>query len=116
MIAMRFVVPFLRVITVADRMTRLRSGDSSPSHHALNVGCSVSMACLNLSTAIEYYVNKGNVAAAIATKTKTTKSAKELADFQDMIVAEKAVEHYLEGHLDVIGDKINANLELVGRQ
>jgi RecB family endonuclease NucS len=56
------------------------------------------------------------VAAAIATKKKTAKSAKELADFQDMIVSEKAVEDYLENHLDVIGSKIGRNLKLVGRQ
>ncbi len=71
-----------------------------------------------LDTALEYYVNKGDVAAAIATKKKTTKSAKEIAEFQDMIVSEKAVEDYLENHLDVIGAKIGANLKLVkdGRQ
>jgi hypothetical protein len=67
-------------------------------------------------TALEYYVNKGDVAAAIAMKMKITKSAKEIADFQDMIVSEKAVEDYLEGHLDVIGSRIEANLELIGRQ
>ncbi len=71
-----------------------------------------------IDTALEYYVNKGDVAAAIATKKKTAKSAKELAEFQDMIVSEKAVEDYLENHLDVVGSKIGANLKLVdgGRQ
>jgi hypothetical protein len=70
----------------------------------------------NIETALEYYVNKGDVAAAIAAKKRTAKSAKELAEFQDMIVSEKAVEDYLESHLDVIGSKIDARLELVGRQ
>lgn len=42
-------------------------------------------------TALEYYVNKGDVAAAIATKKKTARSAKEVEEFQDMIVSEKAV-------------------------
>jgi Endonuclease NucS len=71
-----------------------------------------------IDTALEYYVNKGDVAAAIATKKKTAKSAKELAAFQDMIVSEKAVEDYLENHLDVIGSKIGAKLKLEegGRQ
>jgi hypothetical protein len=69
-----------------------------------------------VDTALEYYVNSGNVAAAIATKKKTGASSKELAAFQDMIVSEKAVEDYLEGHLEVIGSKIGAVLELVGRQ
>jgi hypothetical protein len=71
-----------------------------------------------IDTALEYYVNKGLVADAIATKKKTAKSAKELAEFQDMIVSEKAVEDYLENHLDVIGSKIGAKLKLVddGRQ
>jgi hypothetical protein len=71
-----------------------------------------------ISTALEYYVNKGDVAAAIATKKKTAKTAKELAEFQDMIVSEKAVEDYLENHLDVVGSKIGAHLKLVedGRQ
>ena len=62
-----------------------------------------------IDTALDYYVSKGDIAAAIATKKKTTKSAKELAEFQDMIVSEKAVEDYLENHLDVIGSKIGAN-------
>jgi hypothetical protein len=69
-----------------------------------------------IETALEYYVNKGDVAAAIATKKKTAKTAKELAEFQDMIVSEKAVEDYLENHLDVIGSKIGATLKLIGRQ
>jgi hypothetical protein len=71
-----------------------------------------------INTALEYYINKGDVAAAIATKKKTAKSAKELAEFQDMIVSEKAVEDYLENHLDVVGLKIGAKLQLVknGRQ
>ena len=69
-----------------------------------------------IDTALDYYVNKGDVAAAIATKKKTAKSAKELADFQDMIVSEKAVEDYLENHLDVVGSKIGRKLKLVGRQ
>jgi Endonuclease NucS len=69
-----------------------------------------------IDTALDYYVNKGDVAAAIATKKKTAKSAKELADFQDMIVSEKAVEDYLESHLDVVGSKIGRKLKLVGRQ
>jgi hypothetical protein len=71
-----------------------------------------------IDTALEYYINKGDVAAAIATKKKTAKSAKELAEFQDMIVSEKAVEDFLENHLDVVGSKIKANLKLVpgGRQ
>jgi len=71
-----------------------------------------------VDTALEYYVDKGLVADAIATKKKTAKSSKELADFQDMIVSEKAVEDYLENHLDVVGSKIGVNLKLVkdGRQ
>jgi Holliday junction resolvase-like predicted endonuclease len=69
-----------------------------------------------IDTALDYYINKGDVAAAIAAKKKTAKSAKELADFQDMIVSEKAVEDYLETHLDVIGSKIGRKLKLVGRQ
>jgi hypothetical protein len=69
-----------------------------------------------IDTALEYYVNKGDIAAAIATKKITAKSAKELAEFQDMIVSEKAVEDYLENHLEVIGSKIGAKLKLVGRQ
>jgi hypothetical protein len=69
-----------------------------------------------IDTALDYYINKGDVAAAIATKKKTAKNAKELADFQDMIVSEKAVEDYLESHLDVIGSKIDRKLKLVGRQ
>lgn len=69
-----------------------------------------------IETALEYYVNKGDVAAAIATKKKTAKTAKELAEFQDMIVSEKAVEDYLENHLEVIGAKIGSKLKFVGRQ
>jgi hypothetical protein len=69
-----------------------------------------------IDTALEYYVNKGDVAAAIATKRITATSAKELAEFQDMIVSEKAVEDYLENHLDVVGSKIGSKLKLVGRQ
>jgi Endonuclease NucS len=69
-----------------------------------------------IDTALDYYVNTGDIAAAIATKKKITKSAKELAAFQDMIVSEKAVEDYLENHLDVVGSKIGAKLKLVGRQ
>jgi RecB family endonuclease NucS len=69
-----------------------------------------------IDTALDYYVNKGDVAAAIAAKKKTAKSAKELAEFQDMIVSEKAVEEYLEKHLDVIGSKIGAKLKFAGRQ
>jgi hypothetical protein len=71
-----------------------------------------------VETALDYYVNKGLVAEAIAIKKKTAKSSKELAEFQDMIVSEKAVEDYLENHLDVIGSKIGAKLQLVkdGRQ
>jgi hypothetical protein len=40
----------------------------------------------------EYYISKGDIAAAIATKKRITKSVKELSEFQDMIVSEKAVE------------------------
>jgi len=71
-----------------------------------------------VDTALDYYVNKGLVADAIATKKKMAKSNKELAAFQDMIVSEKAVEDYLENHLDIIGSKFGANLKLVndGRQ
>jgi hypothetical protein len=69
-----------------------------------------------ITTALDYYVNRGDVAAAIATKEKLTKSKKELAEFREMIVSEKAVEDYLEGNLDVVGSKIDAQLTLVGRQ
>lgn len=71
-----------------------------------------------IGTALEYYVNKGNVVAAIATKKRIASSAQELAEFRDMIVSEKAVEDYLENHLDVIGDRIGRKLQLVtdGRQ
>lgn len=67
-------------------------------------------------TALDYYVNKGDVAAAIATKKKTAKSKGELTAFQDMIVSEKALEDYLENHLDVIGDVVKRKLTLVKRQ
>jgi hypothetical protein len=67
-----------------------------------------------IDTALDYYVNKGDVAAAVATKKRTAKNAKELAEFQDMLVSEKAVEDYLENHLDVVGSKIGRNLKLVG--
>ena len=67
-------------------------------------------------TALEYYAEKGNVAAAVATKKKTTKNAKEVADFRDMIVSEKSLEDYLEKNLDVVGSKIGAKLKLIGRQ
>jgi Endonuclease NucS len=71
-----------------------------------------------VDTALDYYVSKGLIADALAIKKKTTRSTKELAEFQDMIVTEKAVEDYLENHLDVIGSKIGVNLKLVegGRQ
>lgn len=71
-----------------------------------------------IGTALDYYVNKGDVAAAITLKKKTAKNAKELAEFEDMIVSEKAVEDYLENHLDVVGSKIGRKLKLVsgGRQ
>lgn len=69
-----------------------------------------------VDTALDYYINKGDVAAAIAVKRKTAKSPKELAEFQDMIVSEKAVEDYLENHLDVVGSKIGRKLKLRGRQ
>jgi hypothetical protein len=58
-----------------------------------------------VETALDYYVSKGLVADAIATKKKTAKSSKELAKFQDMIVSEKAIEDYLENHLEVVGSK-----------
>jgi endonuclease NucS-like protein len=69
-------------------------------------------------TALDYYVSAGLVAEAIETKKKTAKSTSELAEFSDMIVSEKAVEDYLENHLDVVGSKIGAKLKLVkdGRQ
>lgn len=70
----------------------------------------------NLETALDYYVTKGDVAAAIATKKEQVKSPGELAAFKDMIISEKAVEDYLENNLDVIGQQINADLELVERQ
>lgn len=69
-----------------------------------------------IETALDYYVNKGDVAAAIAAKKKTAKTAEELSEFEDMIVSEKALEDYLEGHLDVVGSKIGRKLKLVGRQ
>ena len=71
-----------------------------------------------IGTALDYYINKGNVAAAIAAKKKTSPSPRELANFRDMVVSEKAVEDYLENHLDVVGDRIGTTLQLVpgGRQ
>jgi Endonuclease NucS len=69
-----------------------------------------------IETALDYYVNKGDVAAAIETKKKQTSSKRELGEFEDMIISEKAVEDYLEGNLDVIGSKIGADLVLLGRQ
>lgn len=71
-----------------------------------------------IDTALDYYVNKGDVAAAIATKRKTAKSAKELAELRDMMLSENAVEDYLENHLEVVGSKIGAKLKLIqdGRQ
>jgi hypothetical protein len=67
-------------------------------------------------TAVDYYLNKGNVDAAVAAKRKITKSARELAEFRDMILSEKAVEDYLENHLDEIGSRIGRKLKLIGRQ
>ena len=52
------------------------------------------------------------MAAAIATKKKTAKTAKEFAEFRDMVVSEKAVHDYLENHLEVIGATIGAKLKL----
>jgi hypothetical protein len=70
----------------------------------------------NRETAIDYYVRKGNVEAAIATKRKATPSGKELRDFSDMIVSEKQIEDHLEQRLEIIGDQIGMKLKLVGRQ
>lgn len=70
----------------------------------------------SVETALEYYINKGDVASAIAAKKKMASSPYELAKFRDMILSEKAVEDYLETHLEVIGEKIGAKLALVDRQ
>lgn len=69
-----------------------------------------------IETALEYYVSKGNVLAAVAAKKRVSSSPKEISAFRDMIISEKAVEDYLENHLDVIGSKISSSLRLVGRQ
>jgi len=70
----------------------------------------------NRETAIDYYVRKGKVEAAIATKSKATPSGKELKDFSDMVVSEKQIEDHLEQRLEIIGDRIGMKLKLVGRQ
>lgn len=70
----------------------------------------------NIETALDYYVNKGDVVSAIAMKKQVGGSDKELGEFEVMITSEKTVEEYLESNLDVIGSKIGADLKLVGRQ
>jgi hypothetical protein len=71
-----------------------------------------------IDTALDYYVSKGDVKAAMAAKKMITKSPKELTDFKDMLVSEKAIEDYLEDHLEVIGAQIGTKLKLEpgGRQ
>jgi hypothetical protein len=59
-----------------------------------------------IETALDYYINKGDVAAAIVEKKKLAKSAEELAEFQDMIVSEKAVDVIIELKKGRSADKV----------
>ena len=68
------------------------------------------------SSALEYYVKRGKIRQAVATKKRQSKSKADFEDFEDMIVSEKALEDYLENNLNVVGDRIKNNLQLVGRQ
>jgi RecB family endonuclease NucS len=43
-------------------------------------------------------------------------SKQEVRQFRDMMLSETKIEDYLETNLDYIGDAIDSNLELVGRQ
>lgn len=70
----------------------------------------------NQSSALEYYVKRGKIEQAKATKKKQSKSKADFDEFEDMIVSEKALEDYLEHNLNAVGERIKSNLELDGRQ
>lgn len=67
-------------------------------------------------TALEYYVNSGDVAKAVEVKKSQKASKEEVKELKDMLVSEKAVEDYLVDNLDVIGKHLGAELKLVKRQ
>ncbi|TMM54726.1 AlwI family type II restriction endonuclease [Sulfitobacter sabulilitoris] len=66
--------------------------------------------------ALDYYLDKGDIEAAIRLKKKTETSPKELKSFKDMVVAEKTIEDHLEHDLSLIEKQIGVKLKLVGRQ
>lgn len=67
-------------------------------------------------TALEYYVNSGDVAKAVEVKKSQKASKAEVKELKDMLVSEKAVEDYLVDNLDVIGKQLGAELKLIKRQ
>jgi hypothetical protein len=69
-----------------------------------------------METALDYYVSQGDVAAAVAVKKQQASTKEEVKEFREMILSEKAIEDHLEHNLDYIGDKIDCNLQLEGRQ
>lgn len=67
-------------------------------------------------TALDYYVNAGDVNKAVEVRKSQKVPAKDVAEFREMLLSEKQIEDYLFGNVDWIGDQIGAKLELVGRQ
>ncbi len=66
--------------------------------------------------ALDYYLDKGDIEAAIRQKRKSKLSAGELKEFQDMIVAEKTIEDHLEHDLSLVEKAVGVKLTLVDRQ
>jgi hypothetical protein len=69
-----------------------------------------------VETALEYYVDKGDVKNAVAVKKNQGVSKAELKEFREMIVSETRIEDYLEENLDYIGKPTSYDLVLIGRQ
>jgi hypothetical protein len=67
-------------------------------------------------TALDYYVKIGETAKAIDIKKADRATAADLKHFKDMLVAEKAMEDYLENNLAQIGQPLGVQLDLIGRQ
>lgn len=67
-------------------------------------------------TALDIYLNRGDIESSILAKRELGTPAREINKFKKMLISEKTLEDNIEANLSIVGNATKRTLELFGRQ
>ncbi len=68
------------------------------------------------STALEIYIDRGDLESSILTQKSLGVAPKEINKFKKMLISEKTLEDNIDANLSIVGNAIGRTLKMVGRQ